>query len=61
MYVLSVCRHGLEHDHDVANLTYKSQLEKRTYLECSQGYVLAESKEWLCNTCRLVIKKEQWP
>ena len=35
--------------HDVANLTFKLQMEKRTYLECSQGYVSAESKEWLCN------------
>ena len=47
--------------HDVANLTFKLQLEKRTYLECSQEYVSAESKEWLCNTCRLAIKKGQWP
>ena len=47
--------------HDVTNLTFKSQLEKITYLECSQGYVSAESKEWSWNTCRLVIKKEQWP
>ena len=46
---------------DVANLIFKSQLEKRTYLECSQGYISADSKEWLCNTCRLAIKKEQWP
>ena len=27
--------------HDIANLTFKSQLEKRTYLKCSQGYVSA--------------------
>ena len=47
--------------HDVTNLTFKSQSEKRTYLECSQGYVSAESKQWLCNTCRQAIKKNQWP
>ena len=35
--------------------------KKKTYLEHSQGYVSADSKEWLCNTCRLAIKKEQWP
>ena len=42
-------------------MTFKSQLEKKTFLECSQGYVSADSKQWLCNTCRLAIKKEQWP
>ena len=21
----------------------------------------ADTKEWLCNTCRLAIKKERWP
>ena len=31
--------------HDVVNLTFKSQLEKRAYIECLQGYVSAESKE----------------
>ena len=36
-------------------------IRKRIYHECSQGYVSADSKEWLCNTCRLAIKKEQWP
>ena len=47
--------------HDVTNLTFKSQSEKRTYLEHSQEYVSAESKQWLCNTCRQAIKKNQWP
>ena len=47
--------------YDVTNLTFNSQSQKRTYLECSQGYLSAESKEWLCMMCRLAIKKEQWP
>ena len=34
---------------------------KKTYLKCSQGYISAESKQWLCNTCRLAIKKGPWP
>ena len=60
IYVCTVClqtwfRPSIQ---DVTNLIFKSQLEKRTYLECSQGYVSADSKEWLCNTCRLAIKKE---
>ena len=63
VYVCTVClqtwfRTSVQ---DVANLTFKSQLEKKTYLECSQGYVSADSKQWLCNTCRLAIKKERWP
>ena len=63
IYVCTVClqtwfRTSVQ---DVANLTFRSQLEKKTYLECSQGYVSADSKEWLCNTCRLAIKKERWP
>ena len=63
IYVCTVClqtwfRTSVQ---DVANLTFRSQLVKRTYLECSQGYVSADSKEWLCNTCRLAIKKGQWP
>ena len=45
---------------DVTNLTFNHNW-KKTNLECSQGYVSADSKEWLCNTCRLAIKKEQWP
>ena len=63
IYVCTVClqtwfRTSVQ---DVANLTFKSQLEEKTYLECSQGYVSADSKQWLCNTCRLAIKKERWP
>ena len=63
IYVCTVCLQTWFRTsvHDVANLTFKSQLEKRAYLECSQGYVSAGSKEWLCKSCRLVIKREQWP
>ena len=48
IYVCTVCLQTWFRTsvHDVANLTFKSQLEKRTYLECS---------------CRLAIKREQWP
>ena len=47
IYVCTVClqtwfRTSVQ---DVANLTFRSQLEKRTYLECLQGYVSANSKE----------------
>ena len=63
IYVCTVCLQTWFRTsvHNVANLTFKSQLEKNTYLKCSQGYVSAESKEWLCTTCRLAIKKGQWP
>ena len=47
--------------YDVTNLTFKSQLEKNTHYECSQEYVSAESKQWLCKTCRQAIKKNQRP
>ena len=63
IYVCTVCLQTWFRTsvHDVTNLTFKSQSEKRTYLECSQGYVSAESKQWLCNTCRQAIKKNQRP
>ena len=63
IYVCTVCLQTWFRTsvHDVANLTFKSQLEKETYLECLQGYVSTDSKEWLCNTCRLAIKKDQCP
>ena len=49
IYVCTVClqRWFRTSVYDVTNLTFKSQLEKRTYHECSQGYV--------------AIKKNQWP
>ena len=34
---------------------------KKKHILNVQGYVSADSKEWLCNTCRLAIKKERWP
>ena len=63
IYVCTVCLQTRFRTsvYDVTNLTFKSQLEKRTYHEYSQGYVSAESKQWLCITCRQAIKKNQWP
>ena len=54
IYVCTVCLQTWFRTsvHNVANLTFKSQLEKNTYLKCSQGYISADSKEWLCNACR---------
>ena len=63
IYVCTVCLQTWFRTsvHNVVNVTFKSQLEKNTYLECSQGYISAVSKEWLYNTCRLAIKKGKWP
>ena len=48
IYVCTVCLQTWFRTsvYDVTNLTFNSQSQKRTDLECSQGYVSAESKEW---------------
>ena len=53
--VLNICSRCCQFDIQITTR------KKKTYLECSQGYVSADSKQWLCNTCRLAIKKERWP
>ena len=52
--VLNICSRCCQFDIQIT-------IGKKTHLECSQGYVSADSKQWLCNTCRLAIKKERWP
>ena len=46
---------------NVANITWTSDMQKATYIECTQHYKSADGKQWLCNTCKAALKKGHWP
>ena len=63
IYVCTVCLQTWFHGSvsNVSNITWASNIQKATYLECTQHYKSVDGKEWLCNTCKAALKKGQWP
>ena len=46
---------------NVSNISWASDIQRATYLECTQNYKSVDGKEWLCNTCKAALKKGHWP
>ena len=63
IYVCSVCLQTWFHISvsNVSNITWTSNIQKATYMECTQHYKSVDGKEWLCNTCKAALKKGHWP
>ena len=63
IYVCTVCLQTWFHVSvsNVSNISWTSDIQKATYLECTQHYKSVEGKEWLCNTCKAALKKGCWP
>ena len=63
IYVCSVCLQTWFHISvsNVANIPWTSNIQRATYMECTQHYKSVDGKEWLCNTCKAALKKGHWP